>query len=293
MRTFSKIFFICVFLLIPVLSFGGNRDLLFHQGFLINADGEPVDGALTITFRIYDSQTAGGSLWEESQLVNVDNGVYTAQLGESEPFPDGMFDNDSLFLGVQILGDSEMTPRFGLFSVPFAKQAEVAVTALSLEDDIVTSAAIAPGAITSADIAAGAIGPAELASSGVAPGTYGSSTEVARITVDADGRVTSAANVAITVGGGGGSGDITGVAAGTGLSGGGASGDVTLSIAAGGVSTTEIADGTITSADISGAAGITDAQVSDTLTASNLVAGGSVVSNAEGDDNLTISGGSF
>ena len=60
-------------------------------------------------------------------------------------------------------------------------------------------------------------------------GTYGSSTNSARITVDAKGIVTSVVEQAIP------QGDVTSVVAGTGLTGGGSAGDVTLSVAQTGV----------------------------------------------------------
>jgi len=68
-----------------------------------------------------------------------------------------------------------------------------------------------------------------MATGGVGAGTYGStsnSTKIDTITVDAYGRVTAVA----TGGTGSGSGDITGVTAGTGLSGGASSGNATLNL---------------------------------------------------------------
>lgn len=58
-----------------------------------------------------------------------------------------------------------------------------------------------------------------LAASGVLAGTYGDANNVARITVDLKGRITSVSSVAIA-GGGGSTGTVTSVATGTGLTGG-------------------------------------------------------------------------
>ena len=64
--------------------------------------------------------------------------------------------------------------------------------------------------------------------SGVTAGTYGDSTHVSQIVVDAQGRVTSASNVAFSSGG---SGTVTSVATGTGLTGGPITTTGTISIA--------------------------------------------------------------
>jgi len=68
-------------------------------------------------------------------------------------------------------------------------------------------------------IAAGGVGPTQLASTGVTPGVYGSASNVPQVTVDAQGRVTSASNIPFSVTGF--VPDSRQVIAGTGLTGGG------------------------------------------------------------------------
>ena len=93
----------------------------------------------------------------------------------------------------------------------------------------------ASGTVTEVDTGTGltggpitTIGTVSLANTTVTAGTYGNSTYVSQFTVDAQGRITSASNVAISTGGGG---TVTNVATGTGLTGGPITTTGTISLA--------------------------------------------------------------
>ena len=78
----------------------------------------------------------------------------------------------------------------------------VGATSITVSDGSITAAKIAGSTITGDKIAAATIGTSNLTTTGVAAGTYGGASNVSVITVGVDGRITSAANVAFTSGGG-------------------------------------------------------------------------------------------
>jgi len=103
---------------------------------------------------------------------------------------------------------------------------------LRVADGGIGSAKIADGSVAAADLADGAVGKSKLAAHGGTSGQVLGTDGSTLVWQDA---------------GAGGSGDITAVNAGTGLSGGGTSGDVTLSIANGGVDSTQLRGNAVTS----------------------------------------------
>jgi hypothetical protein len=99
-----------------------GMDVLAYQGTLVDAGGDPVDGAREMTFRIYNHPTETGALWAEAHTgpnaVPVQNGLFNVTLGSLNPIPDSIWNEADLYLGVQVDGDPEMTPREAIHLLP-------------------------------------------------------------------------------------------------------------------------------------------------------------------------------
>lgn len=104
--------------------------------------------------------------------------------------------------GLQINDNAVTTAKINNAAVTNAKIADGAVGTTKIADGAVTNTKIADGTIIGAKIADGSITSADLSTTGVVADTYGSSTTVPRITVDAQGRLTAVSDVTISTGGG-------------------------------------------------------------------------------------------
>lgn len=117
-----------------VLSFSGTSpavpNLLTQQGRLFDKEtNEPLSGFVTIVFTIYDDPDASEEenvLWTETQTVTLDDGYFSAVLGEEEPLNPAIFNGSVRYLGVKVGADDEMTPRQAVTSMPYAVRAGVA-----------------------------------------------------------------------------------------------------------------------------------------------------------------------
>ena len=92
---------------------------------MLDADGNPVTSEVAITFTIYDdpmASEAGNILWSEVLNIQLDDGYFSARIGEDadNAFPADLWDGSVRYLGITIGTDAELVPRARLASVPYA-----------------------------------------------------------------------------------------------------------------------------------------------------------------------------
>lgn len=100
--------------------------LIHYQGRLTEANQAPLTGAHRVTFRIYNTDTSGTVLWQESHqltLAQEDRGIFSVLLGSLTPFGALVF-NQPLWLSIEVDGEGEMTPRQRFTSVGYAINAD-------------------------------------------------------------------------------------------------------------------------------------------------------------------------
>ena len=86
-----------------------------YQGKLTNAANVAVaDASYQMEFSLYTASTSGTAIWTETRSgankVAVQNGLFSVMLGSVTSLA-GVNFNQTLYLGVTIEADSEMTPR--------------------------------------------------------------------------------------------------------------------------------------------------------------------------------------
>ncbi len=106
------------------------------QGKVTNADDEPLTGAHSLTFRIYDALEGGSLIWNETHpSVDIQNGIFSVMLGGVTPL-DAAFD-EPYWISIEVEttdGANEM-PRQAITSVGYAyraKEADYAAVAESV-----------------------------------------------------------------------------------------------------------------------------------------------------------------
>lgn len=97
--------------------------LINYQGKLTDTNNAPLEGSHNLTFRIYNAETAGTLLWQETQSVTIQKGIFNVLLGAvtnlNIPF------DVPYFLEI-VVGGEVMSPRQRIASAGYAMRAEKA-----------------------------------------------------------------------------------------------------------------------------------------------------------------------
>lgn len=137
-------------------SFAGVPKQMSYQGRMVsggrvfsgtgNFKFALVDALGTTTYWSHDGTSTGGAAPTSAVSVPVSNGLYTVQLGETNPLPDAVFQNNAdvrlrVWFNDGLNGFEQLTPDQKLSTVPWALVAE---TANSVKPGSVTMDSLAP-----------------------------------------------------------------------------------------------------------------------------------------------------
>ncbi len=135
-------------IVLPLLTFGlaamglvsplraeGPQTIGF-QGFLTSTGGTPLNASPSIEFCLYTVVSGGSSVWCETQAVTVTDGIFSVRLGSVNPLTAVPFD-EQYYLGTNVAGDGEMSPRQSLEAGPYAlrSKAEDRTTTVNVNCD--------------------------------------------------------------------------------------------------------------------------------------------------------------
>jgi len=107
---------------LSAISYAEIPHLINYQGRLSDANDTPITGTRQITFRFYNVASGGTPLWEETQSVTINRGIFNVLLGSSTNL-DLPFD-EQYYLGIKMESDIEMSPRQRIASGAYAFRAK-------------------------------------------------------------------------------------------------------------------------------------------------------------------------
>ena len=118
------LFFVATFVTQTHAATGINRQINF-QGKLTNSAGVNVsDSSYSVVFSLYSVSSGGTAIWTETQSVTTVAGIFQVSLGSQTSLAGVNFNSDTLYLGIKVGSDDEMTPRIRYTATPYAFNAE-------------------------------------------------------------------------------------------------------------------------------------------------------------------------
>jgi hypothetical protein len=117
-------FFITAFVLILCGTLYAQPSTITYQGVLTDDSGNLITGSENIRFDIFNVETGGSSLWNETHSsVSVSNGLFNVELGSVSSF--GTLDfSQALWLEITV-GSTTLTPRIAFNASGYAKYGEI------------------------------------------------------------------------------------------------------------------------------------------------------------------------
>ena len=107
--------------------------LVNYQGYLTDADGQALTGDQEISFLLYEQLEGGVDLWNETQTVTLENGLFNVLLGSADSTLTIEHLSGERFLGIKIGEDDELEPRMRMASVSHSVTATHAEGAYTLD----------------------------------------------------------------------------------------------------------------------------------------------------------------
>lgn len=140
----KKLLIILVIIISSIFTYSQVPQKLSYQGVLTDNSGNPLNGSYNITFKLYSSSSGGSAIWQETQSLNVNNGLLNAYLGSVTNL--SIEFGSTYWLGVTVDAGTELTPRVELTSVPYS------LVSKTVEDGSITTDKILDGAVTSSKL---------------------------------------------------------------------------------------------------------------------------------------------
>lgn len=108
-----------------------------YQAYVENAAGESLEsGTYSVEFSLFSSATASNCVWTETRTVEINEGVFSVNLGETAPLD--LDFSQKYWLGININGSGDASPRVELTSSAYS------FFASDIADEAVTVEKIAP-----------------------------------------------------------------------------------------------------------------------------------------------------
>lgn len=103
----------------------GISQTISFQGKLTNSNGTNVsDGSYSVVFSLYTVSSGGSAIWTETQNLTATSGHIRASLGSVSSLSSVDFNQDTLYIGLKVGADTEMSPRIQMNAAPYAFNAK-------------------------------------------------------------------------------------------------------------------------------------------------------------------------